>query len=50
MGWNPEKDRQLKPSGNPEKKPELPPKDRGRSEKTLRDLGRTAVRGSQGKR
>jgi hypothetical protein len=50
MGWNPEKDRHLKPDGNPEKKPELPPKGQRPSDKALRDLGRTAVRGAQGKR
>jgi hypothetical protein len=50
MGWSPEKDRHLKPDGNPEKKPEFPPKGRRPSDKTLRDLGRTAVRGTQGKR
>ncbi|HWA53412.1 MAG TPA: hypothetical protein VG816_04490 [Solirubrobacterales bacterium] len=50
MGWNPEKDRQLKPSNNPEKKPEFPPKKQGPSGKTVQGLGRTAVRGSQGKR
>lgn len=50
MAWNHEKDPNLKPSNNPEKKPEFPPKGRGASDKTVRNLGRTAVNGSQGKR
>lgn len=50
VSWNPEKDRHLKADANPEKKPEHRPKDHRPSDNTLRNLGRTAVRGPQGKR
>lgn len=50
VSWNPEKDRHLKPDANPEKKPEHRPKDQRPSDNTLRNLGRAAVRGTQGKR
>jgi hypothetical protein len=45
MAWNPETDRLLKTSNNPEKKPETYPKKQGPSDDTLRKLGRTAIKG-----
>jgi len=47
MAWNPEKDRLLKPSNNPEKKPEWPPSKRRKlSQAATRSLGRKAIKGS----
>lgn len=46
MAWSPEKDRNRKPTNDPERRPEHRPKEKRQlSEPALRSLGRRAIKG-----